>query len=168
MTALKSYAKPRRGLILENFEQQHAVAGVFYFLAAEVLGRGTDHGVVRAHHPLRRRVAELGGERGGTDDIGQQEGHALRLASPSGQIVVVEDPQLQWPDGLARGPQDWAYLTVNQLNLHPALNRGHEESRPPYEVFRVRVPAGPPAREPRTAVQRPADAGTEASTPTAQ
>jgi sugar lactone lactonase YvrE len=93
------------------------------------------------------------------------EGHALRVVSPSGESVLVQDPKLQWPDGLARGPADWLYLTVNQLNLHPALNRGHEESRPPYEVFRVRVPAGPPARQPRTAVQRPADAGTEASTP---
>jgi hypothetical protein len=87
--------------------------------------------------------------------------------SPSGDVLLVQDPQLQWPDGLARGPEDWLYLTVNQLNLHPALNRGQEESRPPYEVLRVRLPAGPPAREARTAVQRPADAGTE-STPSAE
>lgn len=84
------------------------------------------------------------------------EGHALRLASRSGQTVVVEDPQLQWPDGLARGPEDWVYLTVNQLNLHPALNRGTEESRPPYFVFRVRVPRSVPARTPPAT---PRDAG---------
>ena len=84
------------------------------------------------------------------------EGHALRVTSPSGQAVLVEDPRLTWPDGLARGPEDWVYVTVNQLNLHPALNRGEEESRPPYGVFRVRVPRGLPVRE------IPAPAGAEA------
>jgi len=94
--------------------------------------------------------------------VADVEGHALRITSPSGQAVLVEDPRLQWPDGLASGPEDWVYVTVNQLNLHPSLNRGEEESRPPYGVFRVRVPRGP-SREPRPAVQKPADAGTGAS-----
>lgn len=82
------------------------------------------------------------------------EGHALRITAPSGQVVLVEDARLQWPDGLARGPDDWIYLTVNQLNLHPALDRGEEESRPPYLVLRVRAPRGlrpsPPPLESRT------------------
>ena len=92
--------------------------------------------------------------------VADVEGHALRITSPSGQAVLVEDPRLQWPDGLASGPEDWVYVTVNQLNLHPSLNRGEEESRPPYGVFRVRVSRGPPLREPRQAAQKPADAGT--------
>ena len=88
------------------------------------------------------------------------EGHALRVTSPSGQAVLVEDPRLTWPDGLARGPEDWVYVTVNQLNLHPALNRGEEESRPPYGVFRVRVPRGLPVKGIRPPpVQKPSDAG---------
>jgi len=87
------------------------------------------------------------------------ESHALRLVSSSGQMVVVEDPQLQWPDALARGPEDWVYLTVNQLNLHPALNRGVEESRPPYGVFRVRVPRTVPVRTPPPAPSRDAGPG---------
>ncbi len=77
------------------------------------------------------------------------EGHALRLTGPAGQAVVAQDGQLQWPDGLARGPDDWVYLTVNQLNLHPALDRGKEESRPPYPVLRLRVPRALPLRETR-------------------
>lgn len=88
------------------------------------------------------------------------EGHALRIASPAGQAVLVEDPRLQWPDALARGPEDWVYVAVNQLNLHPALNRGEEESRPPYGVFRVRVPRGPPPREARGVASGAADGGT--------
>ncbi len=92
--------------------------------------------------------------------VSDVEGHALRVTSPSGQSVLVEDPSLAWVDGLARGPEDWIYLTVNQLDLHPALNRGEEESRPPYRVFRVRAPRSLPVREVRPpAVQKPADAG---------
>ena len=75
------------------------------------------------------------------------EAHGLRVVGPSGQAVLVQDPRLQWPDGLARGPEDWIYVTVNQLNLHPALNRGEEESRPPYGVFRVRAARGLPLRD---------------------
>jgi hypothetical protein len=79
------------------------------------------------------------------------EAHALRVTGPSGQALLVQDPRLQWPDALARGPEDWIYVTVNQLNLHPALNRGEEESRPPYGVFRVRAPRGLPLRDPEPA-----------------
>jgi len=94
--------------------------------------------------------------------VSDVEGHALRVTSPAGQTVLVEDPRLAWPDALARGPEDWIYLTVNQVNLHPALNRGEEESRPPYGVFRVRLPRSIPARENRPPpVQKPPDAGVE-------
>ena len=88
------------------------------------------------------------------------EGHALRVTAPSGQVVLVEDARLQWPDGLARGPDDWIYLTVNQLNLHPALDRGEEESRPPYLVLRVRAPGGLPVRGARPA-QPPVESRTD-------
>lgn len=77
------------------------------------------------------------------------EAHALLSTWPSGQMVLVQDPRLQWPDGLARGPEDWIYVTVNQLNLHPALNRGKEESRPPYPIYRLRAPRRPPTRDTR-------------------
>ena len=86
------------------------------------------------------------------------EGHSLRITAPSGQTVLVKDPRLQWPDGLARGPEDWVYVTVNQLDLHPALNRGEEESRPPYGVFRVKVPRGaPPAGREARGAQAPVE-----------
>jgi hypothetical protein len=94
--------------------------------------------------------------------LAEVEGHALRVTSPSGQLLLVQDPRLQWPDSLARGPEDWIYVTVNQLNLHPAMNRGEEESRPPYGIFRVRLTRGVPLRETRPApTETPADAGAE-------
>lgn len=90
--------------------------------------------------------------------------HALAVTGPAGPVRLVQDPELQWPDGLARGPEDWVYLTVNQLNLHPALNRGVEESRPPYGVLRIRLPAAPVLR---TASQRSVPPA-EPSTPPAR
>jgi hypothetical protein len=92
--------------------------------------------------------------------VADVEGHALRITSPSGQVLLVQDPRLRWPDGLARGPEDWIYVTVNQLDLHPALNRGEEESRPPYGVFRIRLPGVLPPTEPRRpAAEAAVDAG---------
>jgi Major royal jelly protein len=91
--------------------------------------------------------------------VSDVEGHALRITSASGQMLLVQDPRLQWPDGLARGPEDWIYVSVNQLNLHPALNRGEEESRPPYGLFRVPLPRVSPVTEQRRPAETAADAG---------
>jgi hypothetical protein len=98
-------------------------------------------------HAERPRGNGLVAGDGGRLVVTDVEGHALRVTGPSAQALLVQDPRLQWPDGLARGPEDWIYVTVNQLNLHPALNRGEEESRLPYGVFRVRAPRGLPLRD---------------------
>lgn len=98
-------------------------------------------------------------EDGGRVVLTDVEGHALRVTAPSGTTTLVEDPRLQWPDGLARGPDDWIYVGVNQLDLHPALNRGREESRPPYRVLRIRLRRETPPRD-----GRPASAPVENST----
>jgi len=47
---------------------------------------------------------------------------------------------------------------VNQLYLHPALNRGTEESRGPYPIYRVALP--PPA-SPRPSPRAAGDAGVQ-------
>jgi hypothetical protein len=94
-------------------------------------------------------------EPGGRVVVTDVEQHALAFVSPNATVRWLSDPLLAWPDGLALG-DGWLYLTVNQLNLHPALNRGTEESRRPYRVLRVRLPPTPP---PRPAARAPADAG---------
>ncbi|MGZ6076949.1 MAG: L-dopachrome tautomerase-related protein [Myxococcaceae bacterium] len=103
--------------------------------------------------PYARRPSGNGivAEDGGRVVVTDVEGHALRVTAPSGTTILVEDPRLQWPDGLARWPDEWIYVTVNQLDLHPALNRGREESRPPYRVLRIRMQREPPPRDVRPA-----------------
>ena len=103
-------------------------------------------------------------EDGGRVVLTDVAGHALRVTAPSGTTTLIEDPRLQWPDGLARGPDDWIYVGVNQLDLHPALNRGREESRPPYRVLRIRVRREAPPRDVRPAtapVENPTDSPPE-------
>lgn len=71
------------------------------------------------------------------------QNNAIGVANPDGYRILVQDNELLlWPDGLAFGPNGWLYATVNQLNLHPALNSGVDGGQPPYYLVRVR-PAAP-------------------------
>jgi hypothetical protein len=97
-------------------------------------------------------------DRAGRVVVSDVEQHGLAFAAPGGTVRWLADPLLAWPDGLAVGAGGWIYVTVNQLNLHPALNRGVEESRPPYRVLRVLLPPLPP---PRSAPRAQADGGVE-------
>ena len=78
------------------------------------------------------------------DDIGNVyvtdiQNNAIGVANKDGyQVLVRDDNLLLWPDGLAFSPDGWLYATVNQLNLHPALNGGVDGSNPPYYLVRVR------------------------------
>jgi hypothetical protein len=67
-------------------------------------------------------------------------GNAIGVTRPDGSYGVhVVDARLEWPDGLAAGPDGFVYGTVNRLNDTPFLNAG--ESEPPagpYYVVRFR------------------------------
>jgi sugar lactone lactonase YvrE len=78
-------------------------------------------------------------DRNGNVYITDIENHAIGVANPEGyRMLVKDDKLLKWPDGMAFGPDGWLYVTVNQLNLHPLLNRGNEGGNPPYYLIRVK------------------------------
>lgn len=43
---------------------------------------------------------------------------------------------LSWPDGFAYGPDDFIYVTVNELHRSPALNRGVDASQGEFKIMR--------------------------------
>ncbi len=52
------------------------------------------------------------------------------------RVLFQDDELLSWPDGLAVGPDDFIYVTVNQLHRSPVLNQGEDGSEPPYRILR--------------------------------
>ncbi|SDN05005.1 L-dopachrome tautomerase-related protein [Ensifer sp. YR511] len=68
---------------------------------------------------------------------------AIGIASPPGYRVLVEDKELLgWPDGVELDVEGrWLYISSNQLHRHPLLNKGSDQSRPPYYLLRLRVDA---------------------------
>jgi sugar lactone lactonase YvrE len=65
---------------------------------------------------------------------------AIGVTGPDGKyrVLVQDDEQLAWPDGISVGPDGWMYATVNKLNRSAALNGGENVSEPPYYVVRFR------------------------------
>lgn len=85
----------------------------------------------------------------GTIYVTDVAAHAIGAVDPSGsyRILYRDEALLQWPDGLAVGPDGNLYVTVNQLHRHAALNGGEDATTPPYRVLRF-APAPAPTNGP--------------------
>ena len=65
--------------------------------------------------------------------------HAIGVIAPDGTYrLFIEDPRLQWPDGMSAGPDGHFYVIANQLNRHATLNGGLDETKPPYLLLRFK------------------------------
>ncbi len=53
--------------------------------------------------------------------------------------TFVADPRMIWPDTLAVGPDNFLYITVNQLNRMPRMQGGNDLRKPPYLLLRARI-----------------------------
>lgn len=71
-------------------------------------------------------------------DVGRK---AIGVTQPDGsyRVVVQDDELLDWPDGLATGPDGYIYVTVNRLHKSALLNKGVDESDPPYYITRFKA-----------------------------
>jgi hypothetical protein len=78
-----------------------------------------------------------------------KEGHILftdvthngvqRLSPLQGHYdLLVSDPRISWPDGIAEGPDGAIYVTSSQFHRSAVFNAGTDRRRPPFGLFRLR------------------------------
>lgn len=73
--------------------------------------------------------------------LGDLVDHALALRKPDGKVqVLVQSPQLQWPDAMAVGPDGKVYEALPQANASPSNNHGHDDTKLPFTVMRYTFP----------------------------
>ncbi len=57
-----------------------------------------------------------------------------------GQLqTLVKDEKIDWPDNVRIGPDNWLYISVNQLHKSPAFTGGEDVSTLPYYILRVKM-----------------------------
>jgi sugar lactone lactonase YvrE len=72
------------------------------------------------------------------------EHNAIRVRTPDGNMrILAQDPTLIWPDSMSIGPDQYLYVTANQLNRQKNYHDGNELRDPPFVVFKTKALAGP-------------------------
>jgi hypothetical protein len=80
--------------------------------------------------------------------VHDREGHILltdvthngvqRLSPASGDYeLLVSDPRISWPDGVATGPDEAIYVTSSQFHRSGMFNDGLDKRRAPFSLFRL-------------------------------
>lgn len=67
--------------------------------------------------------------------------HAITKLTTDGTLIhiIKHDSLLLWPDNAYPGPNNWMYISVNQLNTTPAFTGGLDEGKPPYYIYRFKL-----------------------------
>ena len=71
--------------------------------------------------------------------LGEMGKNAIGVTRPDGTYSrIMQDPQIQWADGFAVGPDGYLYATLNQLQDSPPLNGGVDKSTGEYHIIRFK------------------------------
>jgi hypothetical protein len=74
-----------------------------------------------------------------------EEGAVKRYRAYDGSLVTLaQSDRIAWPDSMGLSPDRYLYVTASQFNRVPYFNRGKDERRPPYILFRVYKTYPPP------------------------
>lgn len=64
--------------------------------------------------------------------------HAVTKLSTDGSLsTLAEDQRLNWPDSVYFGPDQYIYVSVNQLDSTPAFTGKKDSGQPPYLILKV-------------------------------
>ena len=74
---------------------------------------------------------------------GDYEQGTIRSFAGSAWKTIARDPRILWPDTLSIGTDGYLYFTANQLYRQPGFHQGKDLRRPPYQLLRVKIGAGP-------------------------
>ncbi|MFH6991814.1 L-dopachrome tautomerase-related protein [Flavobacterium sp. FlaQc-48] len=66
--------------------------------------------------------------------------HAITKLDLTGKLtnIVQDKEKLLWPDNVYQGPEDWMYISVNQLDSTPAFTGAGDQGKPPYYIYRFK------------------------------
>ncbi|WP_428982828.1 L-dopachrome tautomerase-related protein [Paraglaciecola aquimarina] len=53
--------------------------------------------------------------------------------------TLIQREDLSWPDGLAVGPDNYIYATINELHRSPVLNNGKDGTRGEFKIVRFKA-----------------------------
>lgn len=67
--------------------------------------------------------------------------HAITKLAADGNLTTIlkHNSLLLWPDNVYLGPDNWMYISTNQLNTTPAFTGGLDEGKPPYYIYRFKL-----------------------------
>ncbi|MDO3444960.1 hypothetical protein [Agrobacterium sp. V1] len=76
----------------------------------------------------------------GSHYFGDLQNHAVVKVQAGGTApeTLVKDKRILWPDNIALGPQNWIYVSANQLNSTPAFTGAGDEGKPPFFIYRFK------------------------------
>jgi len=74
---------------------------------------------------------------------GDYEHGTIRRFTGGRWETIAEDPRILWPDTLSVGTDGYLYFTANQLHRQGGFHGGQDLRRPPYQLLRVKIDAGP-------------------------
>lgn len=76
----------------------------------------------------------------GNHYFGDLQNNAVVKVKAGGTVpeTLVKDARILWPDNIALGPQNWVYLSANQLNSTPAFTGAGDEGKSPFFIYRFK------------------------------